>query len=769
MNLYYFDKIIYNGNINRDFFLYCCHKKKSLYLYILIHWLYYLLGIFFYKFELLYLKNYHKYLNKLDNIENITNEFYKKNNKKINKSYLKNIANQDIIITKSPRILIDKFINKENIITYELNSQNILDIDKYNKDISRTKNKFNIAIFSKFKDTNKFKSNYKYVYKYGSYIQYNEKLFKFLRIITNIILLLTLAILLLLISFTFTTVYLDKVMINSYLNDKLLIWLNLMPIIIVILLFLFLTKRLWLSFSITSLIIFIIGIVNKTKLYYRDDVFKFEDLSLIKEAAIMTERYKIIIRWYTVISIIFCLILALWLRKRTKKINIKYRYCLMLALLTLFVGVYQYKNVWTNTELYSSVGDTSNINIWIATRQSQIRGLIYPFIFSSTELTYKAPEGYNKEEAKKILNKYTYDNIPKDKKVNIISIMLEAYNDFSKFESIEIDNEVYKKLHDIEKESINGSIIVDIFGGGTVVTERNYITGYKDLPTFRKKTYSYASYFKEQGYVTEAMHPIYGSFYNRNTANINMGFDNYWNYENKFSEITPSFITDYYLFDYIIEGLETANKNNKPYFNFSVTYQNHGPYSVEPTSYNYIKDKGYSSNAKNMFNRYLDGIKSTNDALEKLVNYLKYYEEPTILVVFGDHNPYLGEEDYVYNELGIDMSINSIESFENYYSIPYFIYGNNEAKKVLDKDFKGEGNTISPNFLMNEVLDYINYKGNEYLKYTSNLKEHIDVINDIYYKEDNQYTLKSESKYTDKIKEFQCINYYYATSKNMND
>lgn len=70
---------------------------------------------------------------------------------------------------------------------------------------------------------------------------------------------------------------------------------------------------------------------------------------------------------------------------------------------------------------------------------------------------------------------------------------------------------------------------------------------------------------------------------------------------------------------------------------------------------------------------------------------------------------------------------------------------------------------------MNEVLDYINYKGNEYLKYTSNLKEHIDVINDIYYKEDNQYTLKSESKYTDKIKEFQCINYYYATSKNMND
>ena len=91
-------------------------------------------------------------------------------------------------------------------------------------------------------------------------------------------------------------------------------------------------------------------------------------------------------------------------------------------------------------------------------------------------------------------------------------------------------------------------------------------------------TNSYVWYFKEQGYNTEAFHPIYGSFYNRITAFDNLGFDNYYNYENKFSSIQESFLEDNEFFDYIIEGYENNKKTNKPYFSFSVTYQNHGPY-----------------------------------------------------------------------------------------------------------------------------------------------------------------------------------------------
>lgn len=764
MNIFYFNKLIYKGNINRDFYLYCCHKKKTFYLYILIHWLYFILGFFSNKFSLLYIKNYHQYLNKIENINIIIDEFYNKKKNKINLWYKNKYSKNNIIIAKCPKILVQKFLNEEQIIAYNLTKNNKIDMKNYLKENLSLNKEYKETYYNSFQEVGTFESNLSYVYKYGNFFIYNKNLYKVLSIFFKVILVLVLSLLLLLISFTFTTVYIDKTMINSYFNDHNLIWLNLFPIIFLIVLIIFLTKRLWISFGITSIVIFLIGIINKTKLYYRDDVLKFEDLNLFKEALIMTKRYQTIIRWYTMLSIIICLIITFLIKKRIKKINIKYRYCIIISILLIIIGIYQYKNTLTNPELYNSIGDKTLINNFISTRQSQIRGLIYPFIYSSTEITYKAPADYNKKEIKEILSNYNYDNISEDKKVNIIGIMLEAYNDFSKFDNIEINKDVYEPFHNIQKQSLSGTIIVDIFGGGTISTERHFITGFNTFPNFRNATNSYASYFKEQGYITEAMHPIYGAFYNRNTVNLNMGFDNYWNYENKFSKVREQFLTDDKFFKYIIEGLENANKDKKPYFNFSVTYQNHGPYSTDETSYKHVKDKGYSTNALNMFNRYLEGIKATNNSLNMLVEYLKNYEEPTILIVFGDHNPYLGEANYVYNELGIDMSLKDINSYENYYSIPYFIYGNNAAKEKIGKSFVGKANTISPNFLMNELFEYIGFKGNEYLKYTSEIKRHIDVFSNDYYKEDGKYILKNETKYQNIINEFQKVNYYYATN-----
>src|SRR5699024_1234583 len=122
------------------------------------------------------------------------------------------------------------------------------------------------------------------------------------------------------------------------------------------------------------------------------------------------------------------LLIMLCLKKNYKKLNVKKIITLRITIILLIISYFTYQNIYINSEIYNSVGNTSNINIWISTRQSQIRGLIYPFIYSSTEILDSKPAGYNEEEAKEILNNYTYENIPEDKKVNIIAIMLEAYN-----------------------------------------------------------------------------------------------------------------------------------------------------------------------------------------------------------------------------------------------------------------------------------------------------------------------------------------------------
>jgi len=470
----------------------------------------------------------------------------------------------------------------------------------------------------------------------------------------------------------------------------------------------------------------------------------------------------LLIKTSTVLFIFITIIIFFILKKYTNKIQIKWWKQLLITIIICACSVLGYKKVYSNQEIYDNLGNTSEVYIWIDTRQYQIRGLIYPFVYTIQDIIPNEPNNYNEKDIQKKLSKYDYQNIPENKKVNIIAIMLEAYNDFSKFDSIKFEKDIYKKFHEIQDKSISGKLVTTIFGGGTIVTERNFLTGYYDRPNFRKNTNSYVWYFKEQGYNTEAKHPFYGAFYNRITANFNMGFDNFDYYENKYSTMQEDILNDNNLFNDIIKGFEKSKVENKPYFNFSVTYQNHGPYKSE--IYNnkeyYIKKDNMSDEGYNIINEYFTGIKATNDALYNLINYFEKEEEPTIIILFGDHNPYLGENALSYNELGINMDISTVDGFLNYYETPYIIYGNNGAKKMFNKTFKGNGNTISPMFLMNELFDYIGLQGNEYLQYMSELKTKIDVITPYYIKENNEYIAYNNANKT--LKEYELVNYYVS-------
>ena len=154
------------------------------------------------------------------------------------------------------------------------------------------------------------------------------------------------------------------------------------------------------------------------------------------------------------------------------------------------------------------------------------------------------PKGYNKKEAKSELEKYEYSNIPDDKKVNVIAIMLEAYSDLSDAEGIEFKIDPYRKWHVLESQSYSGDLITNIFAGGTIDTERKFLTGATNLPTLRKKTNSYVYYFKEQGYTVEGSHPSSNFFYNRVNINKNLGFDNYYFLENKYENLLNAYFIE---------------------------------------------------------------------------------------------------------------------------------------------------------------------------------------------------------------------------------
>lgn len=755
MNIYQFNKVIYKGNVNFDFYLYCLKKDIKLIRFLFINIIYFLLSCLLYSKKEIYDIRKYRYLKYVKNLNTKVKDFYKKD--RLNKGIE---IEKGIVIDDIPKVLMINDYTKENrVIGYDLDKNFDIDITNFNKEIKTIKECDNLFIRNRNNLENI--TSLKTFVVNNNKIKYIEKRKKYLKNI-QLITILLLSLILTCISFCYTNHIVDLDMIKSYFEIRLFTMNFLIIFLFMILLFV-LFKRVHVAFLINSFLIMCLGIANQTKILYRDDIVKFEDLFLLKEAATMTQRYEVLIKWYTIIFIILIIIVTLLLKKYIKKLNVILWKRLIIIILILITIFSSYKLLYMNEDIYNSLGKKELINQWITTRQYQIRGLVYPFIYTLEDGFVTPPEDYDEQQAIKALDKYKYQNIAENKKVNIIAIMLEAYNDFSKFDEVEFEEDIYEKFHKIQETSISGNLVTSIFGGGTIVTERSFLTGYYDFPTFRGNTNSYVWYFKNQGYRTEAMHPIYGAFYNRASVNINLGFDDYYYYENMFSKYNEGFMKDDEFFDYIIKGYEDSKNEDIPYFNFSVTYQNHGPYyadNYEGKKY-YITNNDYDESAYNIINEYFNGIKETNDALEKLITYFDNEDEPVIVILFGDHNPFL---DNGYSELGIDLSLDTVEGFLNYYQTPYIIHANKSAKDIFDKEFIGKGNDISPMFLMNELFDYCELEGNEYLQYMSNLKEHVDVINPYYNKEDLEYVSSKESNYTNELNEYSWVNYYEANN-----
>lgn len=577
------------------------------------------------------------------------------------------------------------------------------------------------------------------------------------------IILLGLSAMIMVITFVLSSATWNVELYNSYFKSPLLMLLNFIPIIFIMGLVYLLFNKLWLGYSISALLFVVMAIVNKTKLTYRDDPFVFIDLKLVGESIKMAGRYDVKIgpRLFTTIIglILIAIILKIFFdfKLESKKIRLTF------ALILISAGILS-SGVYSDTEVYAKVGDESKINGWIYSQRFQSKGFIYSFLHSVRDGMERVPEGYSEDNVKDLLSEYTYKDIEEDKKINLVTIMLEAYNDFSKFDTVELNEDIYEYFHELQEESITGRLLTNVFAGGTIDTERGFLTGYHNHPSYKGLTNSFVWYMHEQGYKTEAMHPITGSFYDRRNGNEYIGFENFDYYENKYEAIQEEPLMDMAFFEYIIQGYEDSISEGRPYFHYTITYQNHGPYSDEKArEEEYLNRKPeYGESDYNIVNNYLYGIYETTQALEKLVNHFKESEEPVVLVLFGDHNPWLGKDNSCYNMLNIDMDLATSDGFKNYYEIPYIIWANEKAKEVTANDFKGEGVSLSPNNLMAEVFENIGWEGNEYMQYIKDFKREIPVNHNLYFNEDGEYVPSSDlSSHTQNLwDDFVKVEYY---------
>ena len=397
------------------------------------------------------------------------------------------------------------------------------------------------------------------------------------------------------------------------------------------------------------------------------------------------------------------------------------------------------------------------------------KGFVYPFLHSVTAGAVKPPAGYSEAKTRSLLDSYTPEDIPKEKKVDIIAIQLEAFADFSLFEGVEgVDFErAFGVYHQLEAESVAGNLVTNIFAGGTVDTERAFLTGFADQRNYRANTNSYAWELRGQGYTAEGCHPSYEWFYNRRNVNGYLGVPTYYFIENRFRELYPhGEAPDEVLFPEILRLYEENRDNGgAPYFSFNITYQGHGPYGTEDVwRGNHFTDGRYSTETANIVDNYLGSVMDTAEQLQWLFDQFRGEERPVVLVVFGDHKPWLGYGNSAYQELGVNLDLASEEGFYNYYATRYLLWANDAAKAALGRDFTGEGPDVSSCFLMNLVYDYLGWTGSAWAQATSDIWREIPVLTDVgRYVWNGELTAELDAEGQEVLQRYLSLQYYYST------
>ena len=374
------------------------------------------------------------------------------------------------------------------------------------------------------------------------------------------------------------------------------------------------------------------------------------------------------------------------------------------------------------------------------------------FFMHLGDFYFEKPQNYSEKNINQIKTELVEVKAQEGNKINpnIIMIMNESFTDPNKIKNIRYSINPIGDIEDLAKSDKNaklGNIITPVFGGGTSLPEFEALTGLSSY-FIEKQMFPYTSYIRSDmnsvvraynnKYTTIGIHPNTQTFYNRKNVYKYLGFEQTIFSENiENPEIAGGNISDNELANQIIKKFE---ENNNEKFIFAVSMQNHMPYykKIYEDYEIEIETKDLNNVEKIELKNYVQGVYDSNQMYIKLVNYLKNIEEPTILIMFGDHLPAL---DSIYAKAGY--------SFIEKYCTPYIIWSNYD----IDYGKINLTNYMSPSNLSINVMKLANIEIPWYLKKYEELYKLYPVIN-------NQLVITNEGKVlnTQEIMNYNIVN-----------
>lgn len=406
-------------------------------------------------------------------------------------------------------------------------------------------------------------------------------------------------------------------------------------------------------------------------------------------------------------------------------------------------------------------------------------GYVLYVVSNAGEASVSEPVGYSSEAVEKELSQYK--KTEEKKKVsekptithpNLIMIMNESYSDLRKLGDLRTTPEVMPFYDSLQENTIKGTVYSSVYGGYTANSEFEFLTGCSKLffpgsaylQYIEDETPSLIWNLKKQGYgEAVAMHPYHPSGYSRNRVYPLLGFDRFLSLSD-FSgkELVRDYIGDAENYEKIEELFEKKEKGTS-FCLFNVTMQNHNAYN----NYSYVfKEPVHVDNfvADYQTKQYLSLMRMSDQALEQLVTYFSKVSEPTMILLFGDHQPHL-PDDFYKEIMGKVPELFSAEQVMEKHEVPFLIWANFDIpEQTIEK--------TSINYLSTLLLKTAGLELAPFQEYLSELQKELPVISasGCYDKKGKLIHYPSEEEVVDeKTKQllhvYEMINYDYMFGK----
>ena len=456
-----------------------------------------------------------------------------------------------------------------------------------------------------------------------------------------------------------------------------------------------LTGSFRLSYLIVNPILFGLAVAHSYIMDFRGTPFLPMDFLSIGTAAGVANTYNYTPTYKVMTaSLIFIFIIIIGVKTKTPKYNL-----ITKIISRTFTGTFSavLLILFYFTSFFADMGVKPDF--WNQTRGYHNYGFAFNFFCNTKYLYMSQPNNYNPDKIKDYVssvvdNGDSSETTPNDddyRKPNIICIMNESLSDLGVLGNLTTNEDYMPFMHSLTENTIKGNLYVPVIGSGTSNTEFEFITGHSTafLPSGSNAYMLYiknpiaciVSTLEAQGYSSFALHPYYAEGWDRTSVYNYLGFNNFMSLEDiidvsfmreyKSNGSNPDFlqslidqyypgsnmlirqyVSDSYDYRLLIEDYENRDAS-VPYFAFNVTMQNHGGYTTSCVNFDECIYATSVSKNYNKANKYLSLVKASDDAFKELIEYFSNVDEPTVICMFGDHQPSI-ETDFIAEVMGVD-------------------------------------------------------------------------------------------------------------------